>query len=224
MGTPVDRCSFDNYNAAAVEDLSRNVVWPASPETTLAESVALDAETIRPMVRVFIVSVLILTANVSLVAQQPEHSVRFHLGAGVLFLNAADVASALQLKLEVVRPGQLLTFCREGDDGFCIPVCLTAQNHRGNEKTLQLTAAVVRSSLAAEIVNADGTVKIKLSEDAADSDVNDTPAYNADWGPGRGFRRGDTVPDLPFVDLDGNEVRFSKFLGKRYILYCWASW
>ncbi|MCP4787702.1 MAG: hypothetical protein GY903_29965 [Fuerstiella sp.] len=134
------------------------------------------------------------------------------------------VASSLGLKLEIVRPGQLLTFCREGDDGICIPIRLTAQNHRGEGKKLQLAAGVVTSSLRAEIVEDNGTTTIELSEHIADSDVHDIPAYNADWGPGRGFRQGDAVPDLPFVDLDGNEVRLSQFLGKRYILYCWASW
>jgi len=83
---------------------------------------------------------------------------------------------------------------------------------------------VVKLSLPAEIVDDDGRVRLQLSEKSAISDVNDVPAYNADWGPRRGFRQGDTVPDLPFVDLDGNEVRFSQFLGKRYILYCRASW
>lgn len=83
---------------------------------------------------------------------------------------------------------------------------------------------MVKLSLPAEIVDDDGRVRLQLSEKSAISDVNDVPAYNADWGPRRGFRQGDTVPDLPIVDLDGNEVRFSQFLGKRYILYCRASW
>jgi hypothetical protein len=176
------------------------------------------------MMRVLLVSVLMFTANVSVIAQQVQQSVRFHRAGDVLFLNAVDVATSLQLKLEIVRPGQLLTYCREGDDGICIPIRLTADNHRGEGTNLHLTAAAVRSSLSAEVVAGDGTVKIKPSDYSADSDANDIPAYNADWGPGRGFRQGDTVPDLPFVDLDGNEVRFSQFLGKRYILYCWASW
>ncbi|MEO2019589.1 MAG: hypothetical protein ABGZ53_35070 [Fuerstiella sp.] len=176
------------------------------------------------MIRALTLCVLILTANVSLNAQEVERSVRFQHDREVLFLNAADVASSLGLKLEIVRPGQLLTFCRAADDGICIPIRLTAQNHRGDGKTLYLTAVVVKSSLQAQILEDSGTITIRLSEHATDSDVNDIPAYNAEWGPGRGFRQGDTVPDLPFVDMDGNEVRFSQFLGKRYILYCWASW
>ncbi|HIE96235.1 MAG TPA: hypothetical protein EYG03_12315 [Planctomycetes bacterium] len=97
------------------------------------------------MMRTLMLSILMLTANVSVIAQQLEHTVRFQRDREVLFLNAADVASSLGLKLEIVRPGQLLTFCREGDDGFCIPIRLTAQNHRGDGKTLHLTAVVVRS-------------------------------------------------------------------------------
>ena len=40
----------------------------------------------------------------------------------------------------------------------------------------------------------------------------------------RGFEPGQTLPDIALVDLDGKEVRFSDFLGKRYVLYGWASW
>lgn len=49
-------------------------------------------------------------------------------------------------------------------------------------------------------------------------------AYANNWPEGRGFDVGKTVPDIPLIDLEGNEVRFSNFLGKRYVLYCWASW
>ncbi|MEM6277855.1 MAG: hypothetical protein AAF733_00150 [Verrucomicrobiota bacterium] len=52
----------------------------------------------------------------------------------------------------------------------------------------------------------------------------DSPAYHAEWGPSRGFEPGKTVPDIPLIDLDGKEVRFDRFLGKRYVLYGWASW
>ncbi|MEM9283590.1 MAG: hypothetical protein AAGA96_17345 [Verrucomicrobiota bacterium] len=55
-------------------------------------------------------------------------------------------------------------------------------------------------------------------------EVTESPAYHAEWGPDRGFEPGQTVPDIPLIDLDGNEVRFDAFLGKRYIIYGWASW
>lgn len=48
--------------------------------------------------------------------------------------------------------------------------------------------------------------------------------YNSPWPKGRGFEVGQTVPDIPLYDMQGNEVRFSSYLGKQYILYCWASW
>jgi hypothetical protein len=52
----------------------------------------------------------------------------------------------------------------------------------------------------------------------------EVPAYNAPWPKGRGFGVGQTVPDIPLINLKGEEVRFSRFLGKQYIVYCWASW
>lgn len=48
--------------------------------------------------------------------------------------------------------------------------------------------------------------------------------YGQAWPEGRGFKVGDTVPDIPLTDMDGKEVRLSEYLGKRYVLYCWASW
>ena len=115
------------------------------------------------MKRALSLCVLILTANVRLYAQQVERWVRFQHDREVLFLNAADVASSLGLKLEIVRPGQLLTFCREGDDGICIPIRLTAQNHRGDGNTLHLTAVVGKSSLRVQIVEDSGTITIRPS-------------------------------------------------------------
>ena len=58
----------------------------------------------------------------------------------------------------------------------------------------------------------------------AEASSTNSYAYADEWQEGRGFDVGDTVPDIPLVDLDGGEVRFSEFLGKRYVLYCWASW
>lgn len=61
--------------------------------------------------------------------------------------------------------------------------------------------------------------------DALTDARSDTPdSYNKPWPENRGFAVGQTLPDIPLIDLDGNEVRFSAFLGKRYVLFCWASW
>ncbi len=73
---------------------------------------------------------------------------------------------------------------------------------------------VLQTALAGELVGQEKTAKVPKG-----------PILKAqDWPQGRGFAVGDTIPDIPLVDLEGNEVRFSKFLGKRYVLYCWASW
>lgn len=40
----------------------------------------------------------------------------------------------------------------------------------------------------------------------------------------RGFEIGQTLPDIPLLNLEGEEVRFSEFLGQQYVLYGWASW
>ena len=61
-------------------------------------------------------------------------------------------------------------------------------------------------------------------DNQADDTPRGVPSYNAEWGEGRGFRPGQTLPDIPLTDMQGREVRFSQFLGKRYIIYCWASW
>ena len=40
----------------------------------------------------------------------------------------------------------------------------------------------------------------------------------------RGFAKGQTLPDIALINLEGEEVRFSDFLGKQVVLYGWASW
>lgn len=155
--------------------------------------------------------------------------IRFERVKDQLFVHAADVATKLDYAFKIVTPHRLATFCQDGEDGevgLCIPVRLNGDNHRGDgEKTL-IAASVLGKALRVTLTESDGRIVVtkqrKQTAEAADSP--DTPAYNADWGKGRGFRVGQTVPDIPLVDLKGGEVRFSKFLGKRYILYVWASW
>lgn len=67
-------------------------------------------------------------------------------------------------------------------------------------------------------------VLLLISSGVSAGTNSSVPDYNAPWPRERGFKVGQTVPDIPFYDMNGNEVRFSKFLGKRYVLYCWASW
>ena len=107
---------------------------------------------------------------------------------------------------------------------LCIPVQLTADNHRGDDQNVMVVADILSKALRCRVVESGGKVTLAQVVGEQSDVAGDLPAYNADWGPGRGFRAGDTLPDIPLVDLEGNEVRFSQFLGKRYILYCWASW
>ncbi len=65
---------------------------------------------------------------------------------------------------------------------------------------------------------------VSWAVDVADGREVAAGSYNKPWGENRGFAVGQTLPDIPLIDLDGNEVRFSAFLGKRYVLFCWASW
>ena len=150
--------------------------------------------------------------------------IRFERESNVLYLHCDDVAAALDFELKVVHPQRLVTFCQGGAAGICIPVRLTADNHRRTGTDLLIEAEALAGALRFRVRNADATVTIERQVLSDNSPEQQTPAYNANWDHGRGFGKGDTLPDIPLVDLQGNEVRFSQFLGKRYILYCWASW
>lgn len=141
---------------------------------------------------------------------------------GQRFLRATAVAQQLNLKFDVVRPGRLATFCSQEPPATCVPLRLTDQNHlsvRGEVfiRQLELVQAL---SVSADVV--DGRLRLQQAPEKAAASVKST-AYDV-WGPGRGFEVGQTLPDIPLVDMNGREVRFSSYLGQRYILYCWASW
>ena len=140
-------------------------------------------------------------------------------GESVL-IDAAETAKTFNWRLKIVRPGKLIAFCR---DSGCVPVRLTTVKTEtvGNRLFVEATAIGKALSFSVEVKKG----KVKLVKRAVAKDESDgLPAYNAKWGSGRGFRLKQTLPDIPLVDLQGNEVRFSKFLGKQYIVYCWASW
>ena len=143
---------------------------------------------------------------------------------GTLYLHCGDVARVLDLDMAVVSPSRLITFCAKGNKAYCVPVRLTAANHRTDNGDLYMAAAVLGRSLHCEAPVSKGVATLRRAGKDTGNAAGDVPPYNADWGAGRGFRVGDTLPDIPLVDLQGREVRFSEFLGKRYILYCWASW
>ena len=151
-------------------------------------------------------------------------SIRFERHAGEILLNCKDIASLLEFEFKVVTPNRLATFCETRDGGICIPIRLTDENHRGVGEETMIDARALTSALSIRVADLGQQVTIAQNDLRPKSRIPDVPAYNALWGKGRGFGKGQTLPDIPLVDLEGNEVRFSQFLGKRYILYCWASW
>jgi len=163
----------------------------------------------------------------SATAAQPQRSdaIRFSRDKKVLFLNAEDLAKSLAFELKIVDPQSLVTFCQDKDGGYCIPIRLASDNHKRNGEQLFIAADVVSQALRFRVVETASKVTIVPHTEPFAKNVETASfGFNAQWGSGRGFRKGDTLPDIPLVDVAGNEVRFSQFLGKRYILYCWASW
>ena len=170
-------------------------------------------------------SILLLAAVAVPVRSVADTTVKSLRADGNLMLNAADVAAALHYQFKIVDPDRLLTFCKTGEHEICIPVRLAAENHRIVAGEYLIDAELLGRALDFQVRDKDGAISITRTSQGVDRTAREpSPAYNADWGRGRGFRPGDTLPDIPLLNLDGDEVRFSAFLGKRYILYCWASW
>ena len=141
-----------------------------------------------------------------------------------LFLHCADVATHLDWEFEIIQLDRLATFCREGDENVCIPIQLKPGNHL-RKRDLYVRADVLVEALGFQVRDVDGNVTVLHLDDAfAETPQKQRAAYNSVWSEGRGFRTGQTLPDIPLVDMEGNEARFGQFLGKRYIIYCWASW
>lgn len=140
-----------------------------------------------------------------------------------LLFHLDDTAKAFGWEPKTVTPGKLLVLCKGGDDGLCVPVHIGKLTTRKTPEGLFVEATALAEALRFEIVKTGDAVTLRPQRKASNADP-DLPAYNAEWGPGRGFRVGKTLPDIPLYDLQGNEVRFSRFLGKQYIIYCWASW
>ena len=140
-----------------------------------------------------------------------------------LLLNANEVATAFGWEAKVVADGQMLTLCRDGDNGLCIPVRLPNVTSLQSDTALFVDAKALARPLRFRVLDLGGIVTLAPVAGAA-IDNQEIPAYNASWGKGRGFRPGQTLPDIPLMDLQGREVRFCRYLGKQYIIYCWASW
>ena len=154
----------------------------------------------------------------------PPTQIRFEKKEETLFVCGNDIAGTIEFDFKVVS-SSLVTFCKEGDNGICIPVRLTAANHRIRDNEVMLASDESSKALRHSITEDGGRIVVqKNARPRDDGGALTTAGYSSDWGQGRGFQSGDTLPDIPLVDLNGQEVRFSTFLGKRYILYVWASW
>ena len=116
--------------------------------------------------------------------------------------------------------GTLVTLCR---GTVCVPFRLDSVKHRKTKDGTFIDASALGDALNFSIGMKNGAVRIIPGAGPAEGRLT-VPAYHDKWGARRGFRRGQTLPDIPLYDLKGSEVRFSSFLGKKYIIYVWASW
>lgn len=141
-----------------------------------------------------------------------------------VFLSVADVARVLDWKIREVHPGKMLAFCRQGNEEVCVPLRLDMVDKKQVADQWYVAAEDLTFALGFSIqTNADHVVIDKQPiTNYPDGLVVDSLTSN--WKRGRGFETGQTLPDIPLIDLSGGERRFADFLGKRYILYCWASW
>lgn len=148
--------------------------------------------------------------------------VRTRLQADRLLLHVDDAAKAFGWAAKVVTPGKLLVLCRGENGEICVPIRLNEVEAAATDDGLFVEGSALASVLGFTVRKTGNGVTLAAIDEARASD--DVPAYHADWGPGRGFEVGQTLPDIPLYDMQGREVRFSQFLGKQCIVYAWASW
>ena len=153
--------------------------------------------------------------------------IRVQKKEGQQYINVVDLAASRKMEAKLVSRA-LLTICSNPDDGeICIPIRLTNDNHifepsdSSEVESLFLSRESISRALQIDVKTAGGSVVLQQTKQLV---TDAPPAWNAAWGKGRGFGIGQTVPDIPLTNMEGEEVRLSQFLGKRYILYCWASW
>ncbi|KKL50966.1 hypothetical protein LCGC14_2300210 [marine sediment metagenome] len=137
-----------------------------------------------------------------------------------ILLPLKETAAAFGWEGKLVSPGKLAIVCTKD---VCVPLRLDKLTHRAGEKGLLVDGEALGQALGFSIEAKGKSVLIRPGVQPAGG-KGDVPAYNAAWGAKRGFGKGQTLPDIPLYDLQGREVRFSAFLGKRYIIYVWASW
>jgi hypothetical protein len=184
------------------------------------------------MTRTILIAAMMLFVNLNSAYAAPKKAVvvgsrttvRFERSAKKLLLHVNDAAKAFGWEAKVVKPGSLVTICRGGENGICIPVRLKKVKWAKRKTGLFVESAPLSKILKFQVEERRGRVALRPIKRRNANKVSDNSSYNAAWGPGRGFKVGQTVPDIPLYDFDGEEVRFSKLLGKQYILYAWASW
>jgi len=138
-----------------------------------------------------------------------------------ILLPIKTTAEAFGWEAKLITPGKLAIVCTQD---VCVPLRLDQLAHRSGPKGLLVEGAALGRALGFSIETKGKSVLIRPGVEPAGAKRDDIPAYNAAWGPQRGFRTGQTLPDIPLYDMQGREVRFSAFLGKRYILFAWGSW
>ncbi len=149
-----------------------------------------------------------------------------------LLLDVAKTAATFGWKAKLVSPGKLLVLCRAEDESFCVPIRLADVPWQQKEDVLYVQADVIGQALGFEVLRQQDVLTLRPLEGQQPAGNREpgrlqqeaVQSYNEAWGRNRGFRVGETLPDIPLYDMQGREVRFSAFLGKRYIIYCWASW
>lgn len=170
----------------------------------------------------FVIALLVGTSAINGVCEEPTKPVGVDVTVitsdDTTLVSAADAAKRFGWTAKEITRDVLLVLCRETDESICVPVRLKAIKTKRIEGKLYVEAAALGKVLGFNVVNG------KLDFTTETGQPSPHVAYNAEWPRGRGFNVGQTLPDIPLTDMQGHEVRFDSFLGKRYIIYCWASW
>ena len=153
----------------------------------------------------------------------PNSPIRMKVQNAKPLLHVEQMAHEFGWQAKIVTPGKLLALCRDGREEVCVPIRLDDVETVDGQEGLFVEATRLARAMGLEVRVDDYQVSL-IPSTASGRAVTDVPAYHAPWREGRGFQVGQTLPDIPLFDMQGQEVRFSAFLGKQYILYCWASW
>lgn len=124
-----------------------------------------------------------------------------------IFVPLDSFARAVNREAKIVAAGRLVVLC---DEVSCAPVHLTAEDQRSINDTVYVNLRPIASALKLGF-STDGSV-VSLSKQAADSTKRDSLA------PGM------MLPDVRLINLDGEAVHLSEFIGQRILICTWASW